>query len=92
MMIKLLMRKELSSGKSSRRVKKIRRYNLVSKLMLYITASHCTRHFYRAGMNITDLISVGDGLVNKIFNLDHSSNTIRDGAFIIHMCIACDKT
>ena len=30
--------------------------------------------------------------VNKNFNLGHNFQTIKDKAFILHMCIPCDKT
>ena len=31
-------------------------------------------------------------LLFKNFNLGHNIWTVRDGAFILHMCIPCDKT
>ena len=36
------------------------------------------------------LVSVGG--VDKNFNLGHNFQTIKDRAFILHMCIPCNKT
>ena len=30
--------------------------------------------------------------INRNFNLSHNFLTKRDGAFILHICIPCDKT
>ena len=44
------------------------------------------------GVHIGIRVGFGVGCVNKNFNLGHNFLTIRDRAFIFHMCIACDKT
>ena len=36
--------------------------------------------------------TVGVGSMNKNFNLGHNFRTTSDRAFILHMCIPCDKT
>ena len=41
---------------------------------------------------IFDLVTLKFDLLLKNFNLGHNFLTRKDGAFILHMCIPCDKT
>ena len=46
------------------------------------------------GANVIALpsASVGIGCLDKIFNIGHNFPTIKDRAFIFHMCISYDET
>ena len=44
------------------------------------------------GVRVHVRVRVGVGGVDKNFNLGHNFQTIKDKAFILHMCISYDKT